>query len=81
MKLHLPVGGRRFRPTIEDFIELLVDEKLARPKNGWRQVIAEGRKDFEERQLRAAVRRNPAPAVDQLLAMGYRVDEPPEPQP
>lgn len=76
MKLHLPVGGRRFRPTIEDFVELLVDEKLARPKDGWRGVIAAGRSDWEERQLRAAVRRNPAPAVEQLVAMGYRVDAP-----
>ena len=27
-KLHLPVGGRRFRPTLEDILEFLIVERL-----------------------------------------------------
>ncbi|MGN6680105.1 MAG: hypothetical protein ACTHKL_20275, partial [Streptosporangiaceae bacterium] len=27
-RLHLPVGGRRYRPTVEDLIEFLITEKL-----------------------------------------------------
>lgn len=76
MELHLPVGGRRFRPTLEDFIELLADEKLARVKNTWRKAIEESRADWLERQTRAAVRRNPEAAIDQLRSMGYAVDPP-----
>ena len=34
-KLHFPSGGRRFRPTIEDFIEFLAQETLIpTPKAG-----------------------------------------------
>jgi hypothetical protein len=58
-KLHLPVGGRRFRPTVEDLIEFLIIEKLAEKRPGWKKYVEQGRKRFEERQLRAAVRRNP----------------------
>jgi len=38
-RLHLPVGGRRFRPTLEDVIEFLIIEELARPRDGWEKVI------------------------------------------
>ena len=62
-KLHLPVGGRRFRPIVEDLIEFLVAEKLAAGRSGWKSHVDRGRQGFEERQLRAAVRRNPGIAL------------------
>jgi hypothetical protein len=34
-RMHLPVGGRRFRPTLEDIVEFLITEKLAEPRDGW----------------------------------------------
>jgi hypothetical protein len=37
-KLHFPVGGRRYRPTLEDVIEFLIAEKLAEPAAGWNQA-------------------------------------------
>lgn len=61
-RLHLPVGGRRYRPTVEDLIEFLVVEKLALGRPGWKKAVDAGRADFQRRQLRAAVRRDPASA-------------------
>ncbi|MFI6347694.1 hypothetical protein [Streptomyces sp. NPDC050560] len=59
-KLHFPVGGKRFRPCLEDVIEFLVDERLADGRAGWRQLVSEGRERFHRNQLRAAMRRNTA---------------------
>jgi hypothetical protein len=70
-KLHLPVGGRRFRPSVEDLIEFLVTEKLADGRRGWKAHVDEGRQRFEERQLRAAVRRHPDIALAILREEGH----------
>lgn len=67
---HFPVGGRRYRPTLEDVVEFIVAEGLADARPTWRDAIAESRIRWEDRQLRAAVRRNPAPAIDQLQRDG-----------
>lgn len=78
-KLHFPVGGRRFRPSLEDFIEFLYDEGLLPATHeGWRDVLDRTRGDYLFRQLRAAVRRDGATAADQLRTMGYEVTPPPE---
>jgi hypothetical protein len=45
-KIHFPVGGRRFRPSLEDLLECLVDEGLAEPKSGWRDVLNSSRRDY-----------------------------------
>lgn len=59
-KLHFPVGGRRFRPSLEDIIEFLVCEDLAEARPDWKRVVEEGRDKFQRNQLRAAIRRNTA---------------------
>lgn len=64
--LHFPVGGRRFRPTLEDIIEFLIVERLADPRQGWEQVLNASRDAFREKQLRAAIRRNPEVALQEL---------------
>jgi hypothetical protein len=56
--LHFPVGGRRYRPALEDVIEFLIAEKLAKPRQGWEGVLNQSREDFRRRQLRAAIRRD-----------------------
>jgi hypothetical protein len=63
---HFPVGGRRYRPTLEDVVEFLVLEDLVDAHREWRDVIQEGRDEWELVQLRAAVRRNPEAALAQL---------------
>lgn len=54
------MGGRRFRPSLEDIIEFLVCEDLAEGRPGWQRVVDEGRDRFQPNHLRAAMRRNTA---------------------
>lgn len=76
-KLHIPLGDRRFRPTLEDFIEFLAQEELVTDLHlGWRDAIEASRGDWLDRQTRAAVRRQPVAAAEQLEAMGYRIAAP-----
>jgi hypothetical protein len=75
-RLHFPVGGRRFRPSLEDLIELLISEGIVTGRSGWRDAIAEHRARYERKQLGAAVRRAPDIAVIELLRMNYTVREP-----
>jgi hypothetical protein len=55
---HFPVGGARFRPTLEDVIEFLVVEGLVESHEGYADVIEHSRSVWFERQLLAAVRNN-----------------------
>lgn len=75
-RLHLPVGGRRYRPTLEDIIEFLITEKLAKPLDGWETAINESRDRFRNKQLRAAVRRDPESAIAVLKSLDYTVKPP-----
>lgn len=68
---HFPVGGRRFRPTLEDVVEFLSVEGLVDVRPGWEDVIREHRERWEDRQLQAAVRRHPQVAIRQLQEDGY----------
>ncbi|HEX8081339.1 MAG TPA: hypothetical protein VF557_14105 [Jatrophihabitans sp.] len=69
-KAHLPVGGRRYRPTVEDMIDFLVTEGLADGHPGWTTHVEAGRDRFMQAQLRAAVRRNPEVALEVLRSKG-----------
>ena len=73
---HFPVGGRRFRPTLEDFIEFIYIEKLVRRLHpNWREILMTTRIEWEEKQLRAAVYSNPQVAISKLNEMGYLVQK------
>lgn len=76
--LHLPMGGDRFRPCIEDVVEFLVRDCGFPGAEGWKHVVREGRAKWRRIQTRAAVRDSPAEAVAQLEAMGYAVTSPEE---
>ena len=65
-KLHFPVGGKRFRPCLEDLVEFLAREGLVEAKEGYREVLASGRDRFLRNQLKAAMRRSPD-VVDEFL--------------
>jgi hypothetical protein len=75
-RLHLPVGDRRFRPTLEDLIEFLVREKLAKARRRWERAIDDGRSRFQDKQLKAAVRRQPDVAIEALERLDYSVKRP-----
>jgi hypothetical protein len=72
--LHLPAGARRFRPTVEDIIEFIIVERIAEARDGWQRTLNASRDRFHRRQLRAAVRRHPDIAAEQLREQGYRVE-------
>lgn len=59
-QLHFPVGGKRFRPCLEDVIEFLVVERLVEARDGYQAVLDSGRVRFRRNQLMAAMRRDPA---------------------
>ncbi|MFD4968920.1 hypothetical protein [Streptomyces sp. NPDC058424] len=59
-QLHFPVGGKRFRPCLEDVIEFLVVERLVQARDGYEKILEAGRERFRKNQLMAAMRRDPA---------------------
>lgn len=69
-RLHFPVGGRRFRPTLEDVIEFLIVEKLADTRDGWKDVLKRERQEYQRIQLRAAIRRDPETARQAVSDLG-----------
>jgi hypothetical protein len=71
-KLHFPVGGKRFRPSLEDIIEFLVAERLMEAKQGYEAVLDAGRERFQIKQLRAAMRRHPEVVEEFLREQGHR---------
>ncbi|MEV4535877.1 hypothetical protein AB0J82_18835 [Asanoa sp. NPDC049518] len=75
-KLHLPVGGRRFRPSLEDIIEFLVAEKMVEPKAGWDTVVDQERRKYRRKRIAAVVRRNHGSAIQELKRLGYTIIPP-----
>lgn len=75
-KLHLPVGERRFRPSIEDIVEFLIVEDLVEAREGALDVVRLHRADYHRKQLSAAIRRDPDTAAETLARLGYGVTPP-----
>lgn len=74
--LHMPVGGTRFRPCLEDVLEFLINEFGIDPlpdRLSALSALADGRREWRRKQLRTAIRDNPGEAASQLLAMGYNL--------
>jgi hypothetical protein len=77
--LHLPVGGPRFRPCLEDVLEMLINELGVDAPSGARQALQVARVDWRRHQLAAAVRDSPETAARVLAdELGYRVSPPPQ---
>lgn len=76
--LHLPVGGSRFRPSIEDVIEFLITELGFDHKSNWRKAVERGREEWRSTQLAAAVRDAPATAAEALRGLSFDVTPPAE---
>ncbi len=74
--LHLPVGGRRYRPCLEDFLQFLIQECGIDARNGWQAAVKAGRVRWHQRQLAAVVRDAPDEAAHALRALGYSVAPP-----
>lgn len=74
--LHLPLGGSRFRPCLEDVLQTLIDEFGVDAPDGALAALAEGRAEWRRKQLGAAVRDSPEVAARVLRALGYAVAAP-----
>ena len=66
--VHFPVGGRRFRPCLEEIILFVIDEFGAACTPQARKALQHGIREWEENQLRAAVRNNRTIALQALEA-------------
>lgn len=76
-ELHFPVGGRRFRPSIEEFLLFLDREDLFTDwKIGWKPRLLDSLDHWERLQARATVRAFSTEAADALVALGYTVTPP-----
>jgi hypothetical protein len=79
-QLHLPLGGHRFRPCLEDILAVLVEEFGVMPPHGDRaaalSALADGRETWRRTQVGSVVRDAPDEAVRVLRELGYDVSFP-----
>lgn len=57
--LHFPVGGFRFRPCLEDFLEFVIDEGLVPGRTGWNEALNATRDEYRLKQFRSLVTKYP----------------------
>ena len=74
--LHVPVGGHRFRPSLEDFLYFTILECGFQANHGWEKALKASRETWFDIQLQASVRDNPAVAMDALKRLGFKVTPP-----
>lgn len=71
--IHVPTGGDRFRPCVEDFVQFLIEECHIASREGWQDEVLEGREKFRVIQTAAAVRDRPEVAIAELERLGLTV--------
>lgn len=74
--LHFPLGGHRHRPSIEDVLEMLVNEFGIDHAEDARHVLAAGRRRFRSIQTAVGVHDAPEVAATALRELGYVVAAP-----
>lgn len=76
--LHFPVGGDRFRPGLEDVLQMTVYEFHIDVTDDWEKHLNQSRAEYRERQLKALVREYPDLAWDALTEGGADLAERPK---
>lgn len=71
--LHLPVGGERLRPCLEDVIEFVIFDCGVDRIEGWRDALRAGREGWRRKQLASSVRDCPEEAARVLRQLGYAI--------
>lgn len=79
-EIHFPLGGPRFRPCLEDVLEMLMYEFGIDATPDADTFIKEGRVDWRRLQTATVARECPAEAARALCELGYDVI-PPSPTP
>jgi len=72
-EMHVPVGGHRMRPCLEDVLLFLYREFHIDTEPGWRDVVAKHLAEWRLVQLKSAVRDAPEAAVEVLRDLGYEI--------
>lgn len=75
-KLHFPVGGHRFRPALEDILQMVQSEFGTSTGDLWPDALQESREAYRRSQVGAVVRDCPSEAVRVLIEMGYSITDP-----
>lgn len=79
--LHIPTGGSRFRPNLEDVIQFLIQDVGVDFIEGWHSAVNEHRAEWRAIQTRTAARGMPHEAAEALRILGYQVIPPPQGEP
>lgn len=78
--LHFPVGGARFRPCLEDVLQMLIEEFGVKTYGGSVKSAIEhlsvAREQWRRDQVKTCVRDSPEDAALVLRALGYSVEPP-----
>lgn len=74
--LHLPTGGARFRPGLEDVVQFLITDCRFDSLPNWRTAVLRERAEWRAVQTRTVVRAWPEEAAKRLAEMGYLVTPP-----
>lgn len=77
-ELHLPLGGARYRPCVEDVLQFLATECHVDVIPEWEHAVRDGRARWRSRQARAVARDFPVEAAETLQRLGYEVLPPAE---
>lgn len=72
-ELHFPVGGHRFRPCLEDVLEMLLDEFGVDGACDARVELRKGRMRWRQTQTKSVVRDDTQSAIAALEDLGYSV--------
>lgn len=72
-EFHFPLGGPRFRPALEDILDVLQEEFGLQTGAGWSAARDEARAEWRRTQVAAAVRDAPEEAARVLRDLGYKV--------
>ncbi|NMO88209.1 hypothetical protein [Actinomycetospora sp. TBRC 11914] len=72
-ELHLPLGGPRFRPCLEDVLEMLVNEFGVECTPEGLTALRDAREQWRGVQLATATRDAPEHAIRALAELGYSV--------
>lgn len=76
--VHLPVGGTRYRPCLEDFLQMLFVEFNIDRLSGWDTRLEAGRERWRRCQAKTTARDSPEDAAEALRNLGYQVTPPAE---
>lgn len=74
--LHIPVGGSRLRPCLEDVIQFLIVECLFDSEPEWKQAVEAGRTRWRRTQVGAITRAFQSEAAEALVELGWSVSPP-----